>query len=204
MNFFVYLQLIKRIKIQIFMNNHFVFDKDVAMQAVLYVANKLTDDTKRNMHKIFKILYFADREHLSRYGRSITGDVYIAITNGPVPSAIYDMFKTVRGDGKTADYNKEDLKKNFHFTNKTGYMIKPDKQADLDYLSESDLECLDFALSMCEDKDFKELSRQSHDLAWKKTERNREISIRDILQENNESEDYIDYITNKLQLENAF
>ena len=46
-------------------------------------ALKRLDSIFGEGHKICKILYFADREHLSKYGRSITGDVYIAMTYGP-------------------------------------------------------------------------------------------------------------------------
>lgn len=65
-----------------------VFDANKSLQAVLYVVNRLK---RRDFHKIFKVLYFADRTHLIKYGRPITGDTYIAMEYGPVPSMIYDM-----------------------------------------------------------------------------------------------------------------
>ncbi|WP_409530306.1 Panacea domain-containing protein [Shinella sp.] len=40
-----------------------------------------------------KTLYYADRAHLQRYGRPITGDRYIAMENGPVPSYAYNAVK---------------------------------------------------------------------------------------------------------------
>ena len=71
------------------------FNKDVALQAMLYVLSKLGT---ADMHKVSKILYFADRSHLSKYARSITGDDYIKMSYGPVPSNVYDIMKAVRGD----------------------------------------------------------------------------------------------------------
>ncbi len=44
----------------------FVFDEDVAIEVVLYIANRVPDPT---FHLIFKIMYFADKAHLERYGR---------------------------------------------------------------------------------------------------------------------------------------
>jgi len=175
------------------------FDKDVAMQAVLYVAERLKG--RRDMHSIFKTLYFADRENLSRYGRSITGDVYIAMSYGPVPSKIDDIFKAVRGDSFFSNYAAE-LKKYFHFVNK--YMIEPDQGPDLDYLSETDIECLDFAIEKCSGKSFAELTEMSHDLAWNNTRRDREISVKDILRENMDTEEYVEYISSKLEMESTF
>lgn len=174
------------------------FDKDVAMQAVLYAAKESKD--RKDMHRIFKILYFADREHLSRYGRSITGDVYIAMSYGPVPSKIDDIFKAVRGDSFFSTY-ADDLKKCFHFVNK--FVIAPDCDPDMDYLSETDVECLDFAIAKCSGKSFGELTEMSHDIAWNNTKRDREISVKDILRENSETEEYADYISSKLEMENA-
>ena len=66
-----------------------LFDKDVTLNAVLYIIQQMGG--KVDMHKIFKTLFFADQEHLSRYGRTITGDVYIAMNYGPVPSKTDDM-----------------------------------------------------------------------------------------------------------------
>lgn len=176
-----------------------IFRKESALEAVLYVAQKI--GIRKDMHKIFKTLYFADREHLSRYGRSITGDTYIAMFYGPVPSKIDDMFKAVRGDSYFSNY-ADGLKKDFHFKNK--YVIEPERDANLDYLSESDIECLNIAIDKCKDKSFEDLTTMSHDLAWSNTRKDREMSIKDILRENGDTEEYVEYISSKLEVEKAF
>ena len=56
------------------------FDQ-AALAAVLYVAHRLPHST---LHTLSKVLYFADRKHLERYGRFIFGDTYIAMKFGPV------------------------------------------------------------------------------------------------------------------------
>ena len=85
------------------------FNECKTINAILYIAEKLK---RKDFHKIFKILYFSDREHLNVYGRTITGDTYIAMTDGPVPSNVYDIFKSVRGDG----YYKDDGKFGQYFS----------------------------------------------------------------------------------------
>lgn len=175
-----------------------LFKKDVALQAILYILNSLGG--KSDMHKICKILYFADQLHLSAYSRSITGDVYIAMQFGPVPSKIDDIFKAVRGDSYFSDSEfAEELKSNFHFTNK--YMICADKPADMDYLSESDIECLDASIAKCKHKSFGALTELSHGLAWQNTQRDRVMSVKDILREVGDDEGYVEYIGKKLESE---
>lgn len=174
-----------------------IFDKDVAINAILYVAERI--GSKKDMHKIFKTLYFADKYHLSKYGRTITGDNYIAMEHGPVPSKIDDIFKAVRGDSY---FSAGELSKYFHFVNR--FIIEPDMSADMDYLSESDVECLDDAINLCKDKSFSELVDISHDYAWNETQKNRQISVGNILRECGESEDYIDYINSNIRFEKDF
>jgi uncharacterized phage-associated protein len=41
--------------------------------------------------KLVKLLYFADREALLRWGRPITTDCYVSMDKGPVVSRIYDL-----------------------------------------------------------------------------------------------------------------
>lgn len=73
-----------------------IFQYETTLNAILYVLQQLGGKT--DMHKLCKILYFADQRHLSKYGRSITGDTYIAMQYGPVPSNVDDILKAVRGD----------------------------------------------------------------------------------------------------------
>lgn len=62
------------------------YGTDVLLNAALWVAERLPEQDRR-IHKLFKILWFADLLHLKQYGRSVTGDTYIAMNYGPVPSA---------------------------------------------------------------------------------------------------------------------
>ena len=173
------------------------FNKDATMNAVLYIIGKMGGNV--DMHKVFKTLYFADMEHLSKYGRSITGDVYIAMDFGPVPSKTDDIFKAVRGDSFFSD-QAGDLKRYFHFHN--NYMVHADMECDMDWLSETDVECLDNSIAKCKGKNFQQLTAMSHGIAWQQTARNRAISVKDILRESGDSEDYAEYIANGLELEN--
>lgn len=174
------------------------FREEIAIEAILYIANRVE---RKDIHKICKILYYADQRHLSKYGRSITGDTYIAMAYGPVPSNVEDIFKAVRGDSFFSPYVENIRKEEFDFINK--FIIRPKRNADLDYLSESDLECLDFAIDKCKDLSFQQLTDLSHDLAWNNTHRDRAISVKDILREMGDDEEYVDFIAQKLEMENA-
>jgi hypothetical protein len=44
-------------------------------------------------YDLVKTLFLGDRAHLNKYGRPITYDNYVAMTNGPVPSQAYDLLK---------------------------------------------------------------------------------------------------------------
>ena len=175
-----------------------LFNKDVALQAILYILAKLGGTS--DMHKICKILYFADQKHLSRYSRSITGDDYIRMQYGPVPSKVDDIFKAVRGDSFFSGTTyADDLKSYFCFQNR--YIIKQLATADMDYLSETDVECLDEAIDLCKNMSFGELTEFSHGLAWQNTCPDRRISVKDILREAGDSEEYVEYIDRKLKVE---
>ena len=167
------------------------FNKDVALQAMLYILSKLgTID----MHRVSKILYFADRSHLSKYARSITGDDYIKMSYGPVPSNVYDIMKEVRGDSFFANtFEAKTLEQYFKFVN----------SKDIISLTDVNLECLDEALALCKNLSFEELTRLSHDYAWNNTIMNGKISVKDILCEMGDDEDYIEYVSQKLQMESA-
>lgn len=172
-----------------------IFNFDRALNALLYVANRVE---RRDIHKIFKILYFADMQHLLKYGRAITGDRYIAMRFGPVPSCIYDMVKVVRGDSW---YVAEDLKA---FIQVDGMLLNPLRDADMDYLSASDISEINRAVHAYKDIDFNKLTRLSHGTAWNTAwnSNSQEISVEDILRECQADEEYIQYIVENITAQN--
>jgi uncharacterized phage-associated protein len=72
------------------------FDIETAKAVMLYISRELG---KADLIRLFKMLYFAERNHLAKWGDLIVNDIYVAMKNGPVPSIIYDLFKGIRGDG---------------------------------------------------------------------------------------------------------
>lgn len=147
----------------------FRLDRGAAIEAILYVANRISGP---DFFRISKVLYFADLAHLQRYGRFIFGDEYIAMKNGPVPSAAYDFMKRPE--------LLSDTDRPFKVQGK--HDIVPLRQADLNYFSDSDRECLDIAIAEFGDMDWRELWRRSHDQAHAATERDKAINIRDIVE----------------------
>lgn len=69
---------------------NFRFNLPKFVQALVFLSkNGVSDLTKLKAAKLF---YFADKEHLLRYGRPIIGDEYFALNLGPVPSQADDFF----------------------------------------------------------------------------------------------------------------
>jgi uncharacterized phage-associated protein len=159
------------------------------VNSMLYILNSLEGEV--DFHRLFKILYFAERDHLVRYGKSITQDVYIAMDKGPVPSLAYDILKALRGEGLMAYYQQE-FEHYFQVVKK--YHVIAKIKHDPDALSESVLECLHKAVVKYGHKSFKELTGLSHDDAWKNADKNSEINIFDIARAGGANPEMIAYI----------
>lgn len=155
----------------------FKFHQEKAIASVLYLATSLQSKgiKKIGFHKIFKLLYFAEKKHLVKYGRPITGDFFVAMDYGPVPSAIYDMLKSVKGDSPliaAATFSEY-----FHVVS---HFITPKQQPDLDEFSESDLECLAASIEENFLLNFDQLVKKSHDAAYDKADHVSKISFREM------------------------
>jgi len=167
------------------MGIRFTFDAGKAVEVLLYIAGQQPD-----MYAALKILYFADRQHLARYGRFICGDSYIAMDKGPVPSGAYDLVKFVRGNGWCAP--SVSVKEAFAVQ---GYSIIPLRKPNLDLLSESDIECLDEAIRTYGNWPFGKLKRESHDKAYLAADANSVISVEAIARTLPDGELLIEHLT---------
>jgi len=67
------------------------FNYKKAVQSLNYLA--LKSGGELNKMKAIKLIWLADRLHLRNYARTITGDVYFALPNGPVCSTTRDLLE---------------------------------------------------------------------------------------------------------------
>jgi len=152
----------------------FHFDAEKALHVIVWLARQVSDPT---FHRISKLLYFADRMHLERYGRLICGDSYVAMKHGPVPSELYDMLKAVRGDGLSPHFDQ--AKQAFRV--EAHKRVVPLQDPQLDRFSESDLECLQESVTLHGHLAFSELTNLSHDQAWDSVDENDVIDVEEII-----------------------
>lgn len=69
------------------------------VQAVSYLLKK--NKYRLNYTKLIKILYLADRASLDRINRSMTGDTYAALPNGPILNELYSL---IRGKSRNREH----------------------------------------------------------------------------------------------------
>ncbi|MDR0711589.1 MAG: SocA family protein [Prevotellaceae bacterium] len=178
-----------------------IFEIETALEAVLYAAERLKS---KDFHKVFKVLYFADREHFAKYGRPITGDTYIKMENGPVPSKIYDIVKAIRDTGEytyTSYYGGGyggERRCSQMLAVRNGKFITPLRNVDERFLAQSDVTELEASIGEYGNLSFGELSRRSHALAWKNADKNGKMSAENILREAGKSDDYIGYVCEQI------
>ena len=118
------------------MNIGFDFRPEKFASATAYLAERKPEVTKK---ELCKLLYFADKRHLLRYGRTITGDKYFALEQGPIPSNELDA---LNGKGKAENINAVK-----QYGQLRGWTFKLEHPADLRALSKSDLIVLDEILA---------------------------------------------------------
>lgn len=147
------------------------------IEAIDFIASRKPGVTQYYIGKIF---FFADREHLLDFGRPITGDRYVAMEHGPVPSAIRDILKADSDSPDELLGALHDRVAIEHDANKQ--MVYSKGLDDFRELSGSDKEYLAHAIDKYGAMSFGELKRVSHEDpayadAWEKAGNNNEMNI---------------------------
>jgi uncharacterized phage-associated protein len=120
----------------------FEFDPEKSVQALAYLASRGVKGL--DVLKSAKLLYFADKMHLLKYGRPITGDQYFCMKHGPIPNVTLTLIQDALSTAPTGD--SEQIQEYFAVNRSPKYpqlVLKGRKQPDLDVFSESDIEVLD-------------------------------------------------------------
>ena len=158
------------------------------LESVVYCAFKMGGSI--NKYNLMKVIFFADKYHLNRYMRPITGDRYVKMQYGTVPSATKDMIDTKDRDWVLHTLQIDDYPFSCE-TVKTDYLIKAKREPKIEYFSESDVEALDKGIAEYGNLSFKEVERKNHEeTCWQKTDMNKDISF-DLMIDDEKTRQYL-------------
>ncbi len=147
-------------------------DQISKIQAVVAYILKKVPQGLDYIH-LFKIMYFAQQEHLVVWGLPIMDDSFVARRHGAVPTLTYKVIKSVEYGREVSDDLKDFYNTITVTTDENHQLIKLAEGADcdMDELSESNTEILDKWIKNCMDINSYKLSDLSHDKAWKQAKR---------------------------------
>jgi uncharacterized phage-associated protein len=159
----------------------FAFHEGKAIEAMALIAKLHPGVTPLY---VSKMLFFAEKWHLNRYGRPILADTFIAMPKGPVPSTIKNFI----------DHNWAWVDKPAQFEEavkvqkKGGFkrLYTGTREPNLDLLSKTDVDCITEAVDFCKDKDPEELSLLTHhERSWREADANGAMDYELFIDEDN-------------------
>ncbi len=147
------------------------------VSALGYLASNVPELTKL---KACKMLFFADKEHLLKYGRFITQDIYHKLDLGPVPSFTLNLINM-----PSEILTEEDqlhLNKYITFSDDKFRVITCRKNPDLEQLSDSEIEVLDQVIDKYGRFNAGELIEETHkEHFWNRTPMYQEIDFTNLI-----------------------
>ena len=130
----------------------FRLNEEKAVEALIWIATAWPNITP---FYLSKVLFYAEKEHLNKYGRPIIADTYIAMPWGPAPSTIRDYIEGnyLFSDISDVVSSAVEVNRNSRYPE-----IIAKKAPRLEVFSESDIECLRAAIDKCRNVNFSTLS----------------------------------------------
>lgn len=178
------------------------YDSKKLTELVLFILGKTGGV---DFYHAFKILYFAEMKHLAKWGSGIVPDEFCALKYGPVPTQLYDAVKELNHPRMILS---EELSEVIQFAGEDApNVLLPKREANLKYLSKSEIEALEQSIEENESLTFGQLMRKSHDEAWEEANRRANgtnvispVSMARVL---NADDAMLEYIEEQMQIESA-
>lgn len=178
------------------------YDSKKLTELVLFILGKTGGV---DFYHAFKILYFAEMKHLAKWGSGIVPDEFCALKYGPVPTQLYDAVKELNHPRMILS---EELSEVIQFAGEDApNVLLPKREANLKYLSKSEIDALEQSIEENESLTFGQLMRKSHDEAWEEANRRTNgtnvispVSMARVL---NADDAMLEYIEEQMQIESA-
>ena len=135
----------------------FKISYDKATEVIIWMA-KMKPGI--DIYNVAKVLFYADKMHINKYGRPITGDTYIRMPYGPVPSGVRDL---ITENSWLLPKHLKEIKHSLIIDKSNNrYKLNAAREPDMKYFSKSDIKCLKYSLSEYGGLSFDELYKSTH------------------------------------------
>lgn len=126
-----------------------------ALEAILWIVSRRPGF---DVYHVVKAAFFADKMHLSTYGRPISGDLYSAAPFGPLPQVVYNLLKRDPIEMIALESNGD-----LPFRVDERHRVYGEREANARRLSETDREALDFGINHVDRRSFEDIYNETHD-----------------------------------------
>ncbi len=132
-------------------------------ELIVYVSAQCAEDPHFGAVKLNKILFYSDFRAFERLGEPITGVTYFALPEGPAPYLMRPVRRELEKEG--AIEVEESPVGNYRQLRTIAR-----READLDLFTKGELAIVREVIDELRDKTARQLSKESHGLAWRTCE----------------------------------
>lgn len=149
------------------MESIFRYNREKMLTSVLYILDQVGI---ADWHLVHKALYIAEKKSVVEYGKPISGNTYVRMNYGPVPSELDYLLEALRQHGAHTSYFGVPVTDLLKVEGK--HQLLGLQKPNVKYLSQTDRACLDYAIETCKGLDFNQRTLLTHDFAWHLAENN--------------------------------
>ena len=142
-------------------------DDILTFKAVLLYIISHSEEKKRDVYSIVKTAFYAQQYSFATWGAPIFNDEICALPFGPAPSNMYGVLKMARREERELNFHRYD---DMHLASDAiGYeneQFGALEETDMNYLSKTDVEALDYAIKKVDAMSFDEIMSETHGEEW--------------------------------------
>jgi uncharacterized phage-associated protein len=150
-------------------------DFEKSLNTILYILKEIGSEVSKT--KILKLLFFADFEHVRKFGRPITWDKYCKLPRGPVPSYLLTVIDKILGKSSAKIPTKQINKfkkairiKEAPYLGVKAAFLSPYLEPNMNDISPSEIETINAVLKKYGSKSADTLGREAKKHpAWKRS-----------------------------------
>ncbi len=176
------------------MNVFNTYQEQKLKEVLLYILGKTGNIS---YYKLMKMIFCAERRNLILWGEQITNLKYEAREHGPVPVSLYKEICNQKKNGTSRISDIINLI--------DGYCVYASRKPNMDYISASDVESLDYGIEEIAKMDYKEIETYLHDDVYTRlsSSKNKLYSQKDIAESGNASKEVLEWIVYQNRLSRA-